>query len=218
MEKECFKGSGVSCNKENDRYAGDLRVLRTAKSGMTAHLMGFTLIELLVVVLIIGILAAVAVPQYQKAVEKSKAAQGMMFVKAFNQAAPVYYLNNGIPATDIEQLDVGLSQAQKEEFLCTDIARECNKKEWGVALYGSNVEDYGVVVWRTSGKYKGAGFAMYYILSEHGKELGYNVNELYCLERASGPNQISAERGFYCQKLFGGKEAGLVHNSYEFKI
>ena len=56
---------------------------------------GFTLIELLVVVLIIGILASVAMPQYEKAVIKSRAATAMAQVKAVGAAREVYYLANG---------------------------------------------------------------------------------------------------------------------------
>ena len=69
---------------------------------------GFTLIELLVVVLIIGILAAVALPQYQKLIYKSRATEALAMVKALVQAQQVYYLANGEYATDISKLAVDI--------------------------------------------------------------------------------------------------------------
>ena len=68
---------------------------------------GFTLIELLVVVLIIGILAAIALPQYQKAVERSRMAEAIQYLGDYAQAQSIYYMQHNAFAEDIDELNGG---------------------------------------------------------------------------------------------------------------
>lgn len=65
---------------------------------------GFTLIELLVVVLIIGILAAVALPQYEKAVEKARLSEALTTMASVKKGADIWLLANGGFPTEVVEL------------------------------------------------------------------------------------------------------------------
>jgi type IV pilus assembly protein PilA len=76
---------------------------------------GFTLIELLVVIIIIGILAAIALPSLLAQVNKAKQSEAKNNIGVMNRAHQAYFLENQEFQTDVSQLGVGL-KTQTENY------------------------------------------------------------------------------------------------------
>jgi len=72
----------------------------------------FTLIELLVVVVIIAILAAIAFPQYQKAIEKSRWSEGMLYINALSDAWERHLLATGTYTENMSDLDITIAPSK----------------------------------------------------------------------------------------------------------
>jgi prepilin-type N-terminal cleavage/methylation domain-containing protein len=70
---------------------------------------GFTLVELAVVVVIIGVLAAFAVPRFMASVERSKAAEAFNYLASVQASQERYHARQGTYAESVDDLDIKLT-------------------------------------------------------------------------------------------------------------
>ena len=157
---------------------------------------GFTLIELLVVVLIIGILAAVALPQYEKVVWRSRASNMQTFMRSVANAQQAYFVANGTRATEIAELAVGL-----DDF--TEGTRLGGNAENYLPAYNDlfeiRISEQSVWAYFISGKYKGCGLSV-----------NSTTGEWFCREWYA---RYTGTAGGFCQKIMKAGELLTEVNS-----
>ena len=140
-----------------------------------ANKRGFTLIELLVVVLIIGILASVALPQYQKAVEKARMTEAVILVRAIANAHQVFYMANGRYAT---QYEMELLDIEVPGSLTTALGGKRIKTKY--FIYSPNTDGGGTLAVAQHTAQNGS-FGVYYIFISQN-----DPNRLHCFVYPDG--------------------------------
>lgn len=111
---------------------------------------GFTLIELLVVVLIIGILAAIAIPQYFKVVEKSRVSEPINTFSTIASAEERAVARNGTYTADFTLLDISLSNYAGTPC-APGAGTACQLKYYSYVISGVSSAGYIITATRVDG-------------------------------------------------------------------
>ena len=164
---------------------------------------GFTLIELLVVVLIIAILAAVALPQYQKAVEKSRATHALALLRTAYEQAAFYYMQHGTYPNTFDEMDLDIPWpvATSASLRWANLGHEkqtLSDGTWSLQIYHAGDGSLIVFIGLVKGKYAGGGFEVRVVQTD-GKTL--LPGTIRCVERSYGGTVFGGDPGDYCTKV-----------------
>ena len=161
---------------------------------------GFTLIELLVVVLIIGILSAVALPQYQRAVDKSRVATILPLMRRWIDEMALYKLEHGTYTKGENNPNIldALGVSWPQDWTGTEYM-EAESNLW---YCFANEESTGYIYCDSKWKKDGENFEI--VMTQPDDTSGFPKGKRFCRENES-----------FCKSL-GGKPIAGYPDYYEF--
>lgn len=178
---------------------GEKRANRTNKiADVRTVSAGFTLIELLVVVLIIGILSAVALPQYNKVVEKVRAREAVDALRTLATAEEAYYLATGEHTLVLNDLDISLPCKTRTDSTCSN-------DDWRISVYSPYWSTKILGATRLKGPYTGVVWQLVIEsdIQDAGVQKRWKKGRLTCHEGGTS-FAGTARSGEYCMKIFSG--------------